>query len=155
MCVTFEVAFQALPPLLHRYCTDEAQKTETVLSAVLNHIDSVAKWKIIVAWSWVWVSTPQGIFRFTHSEFAEFSRVPIEFISARVEATGNKRGGHRSSFSGSVSISLTANGKLQDHLFRFSTEQKKKFHEFVTISSVLLAVTHGRNVKSLLQCRHS
>ena len=34
MHVTFEVAFQALPPSLHRHCTDEAQKAETVLSAV-------------------------------------------------------------------------------------------------------------------------
>ena len=31
----FEVAFQALPPSLHRHCTDEAQKAETVLSAVM------------------------------------------------------------------------------------------------------------------------
>ena len=35
MRVTFEVAFQALPPSLHRHCTDEAQKAETVLSAVI------------------------------------------------------------------------------------------------------------------------
>ena len=35
MCVTFEVACQALPPSLHRHCTDEAQKAETVLSAVM------------------------------------------------------------------------------------------------------------------------
>ena len=30
MRVTFEVAFQALPPSFHRHCTDEAQKAETV-----------------------------------------------------------------------------------------------------------------------------
>ena len=36
MRVTFEVAFQALPPSLHRHCTDEAQKAETVLSAVIH-----------------------------------------------------------------------------------------------------------------------
>ena len=36
MHVTFEVAFQALPPSLHRHCTDEAQKAETVLSAVIS-----------------------------------------------------------------------------------------------------------------------
>ena len=35
MRVTFEVAFQALPPSLRRHCTDEAQNAETVLSAVL------------------------------------------------------------------------------------------------------------------------
>ena len=35
MLVTFEVAFQALLPFLHRHCTDEAQKAETVLSAVI------------------------------------------------------------------------------------------------------------------------
>ena len=35
MRVTFEAAFQALPPSLHRHCTDEAQKAETVLSAVI------------------------------------------------------------------------------------------------------------------------
>ena len=35
MRVTFEVAFQALPPSLHWHCTDEAQKAETVLSAVI------------------------------------------------------------------------------------------------------------------------
>ena len=35
MRVTFEVAFQAFPPSLHRHCTDEAQKAETVLSAVI------------------------------------------------------------------------------------------------------------------------
>ena len=38
MRVTFEVAFQALPPSLHRHCTDEAQKAETVLSAVYIYI---------------------------------------------------------------------------------------------------------------------
>ena len=35
MRVTFEVAFQALPPSFHWHCTDEAQKAETVLSAVI------------------------------------------------------------------------------------------------------------------------
>ena len=35
MRVTFEEAFQALPPSLHRHCTGEAQKAETVLSAVI------------------------------------------------------------------------------------------------------------------------
>ena len=35
MRVTFEVAFQALPPSLQWHCTDEAQKAETVLSAVI------------------------------------------------------------------------------------------------------------------------
>ena len=29
------MAFQALPPSLHRHCTREAQKAETVLSAVI------------------------------------------------------------------------------------------------------------------------
>ena len=35
MRLTFEVVFQALPPSLHRHCTDEAQKAEAVLSAVI------------------------------------------------------------------------------------------------------------------------
>ena len=34
--VTFEGDFLALPPSLHRHCTDEAQKAEAVLSAVIS-----------------------------------------------------------------------------------------------------------------------